>query len=94
MYAPMRRRPRRPRRPTRQSRGTAVHLIDHDNLTPPTMACPFRSNPDGTTAPCMGEPCALWYRSTDPDYCGCSLFVAAFYACNVSYNTRSYYRRE
>jgi len=75
-----------------------MHIASHMELDEPQMLCPFRTAPDGAADACMGEPCALWYRATDRDYSGCSAFVAAFYACNTSYNTRTdryqYHRRE
>ena len=75
-----------------------MHLVDHQELTPPRMACPFRSTPDGRPAECMHERCALWYEATDHDYSGCSAFISAFYARGISYHVsrghHPYHRRE
>ena len=73
-----------------------MHLIDHNELNPPIMLCPFRSKPDGTPVTCMGEACALWYQPADPDYSGCSAYITAFYARDIAYHThnRGYHRRE
>lgn len=75
-----------------------MHLVDHQELDPPTMLCPLRNTPEGRPATCMGEACALWYRSTDEDYSGCSAYVAAFYARDIAYHVshagNGYYRRE
>jgi len=65
-----------------------VFLVDHQDLERPAMLCPFRGDGDGSPATCLGEPCALWYRSSDADYSGCAPFVTAFYSCSTSYNTR------
>lgn len=75
-----------------------MHLVDHQELDPPTMLCPFTRTADGRQRTCMGETCALWYRSTDGDYSGCSVYVAAFYARDTAYYAShagsGYYRRE
>lgn len=65
-----------------------MHYGDHIELDPPQMLCPFVRTESGEPDTCMGESCALWYRSTPHSYSGCSLFVTAFYACGVSYNSR------
>ena len=71
-----------------QKEHTTMYLVDHQELDPPRMLCPFRTTGGGEPAKCMGESCALWYADTNPDYSGCAPFVGAFYACNTSYNTR------
>lgn len=70
-----------------------MHLVDHQELEPPAMLCPFRTKGDGNQASCMGAECALWYRSKDHERSGCSVFIAAFYSRNVSYYTRYPSRR-
>ena len=62
-----------------------MFIADHQELNPPRMLCPFRG---GESHGCMGEQCALWYRANDEDYDACSVFIAAFYACSTSFNTR------
>lgn len=62
--------------------------VDHQELEPPMMLCPFRQTSDGRPCVCMGEPCALWFPSSNEDYEGCAPFVTAFYACSMSYNSR------
>lgn len=72
-----------------------MFLVDHQDLDRPAMLCPFRSDADGSSATCIGESCALWYRASDEDHSGCAPFVTASYSCSISYYTRyPYHKRE
>ena len=64
-----------------------MFLVDHQELDEPAMVCPF-ARMAGAAPQCMGEQCALWYRSTDGDHSGCSIFIGASYACSTSYYAR------
>lgn len=75
-----------------------MFLVDHQELDEPAMVCPF-ARAAGADPQCMGKQCALWYRSTDGDHSGCSIYVTASYSSGISYHVRQMaesrgYRRE
>lgn len=64
-----------------------MHIADHKKLENQSMICPMLPfDRDGRPRQCIGERCALWYKASNHDYSGCSVFITAFYTSSVSYH--------